>query len=290
MTLTTGIHDRVAADAYHSGATATPSLSASVAKLLISKSPAHARAAHPILNPDLVREQKTEFDIGTAAHALLLEGEDILAVWAGKDWRTNEAKAFKATAYDEGRIPAKLDQAHAVRAMAAAARDQLQQHAAQPPLFVDGKPEQTLVWEDEGGVVCRARLDWLRDDYEAVDDYKTTGASADPMAWTRTMYGMGADVQVAFYIRSVERLTGIRPLFRFAVQETYEPYALSVVDLAPAAIALAETKVDRAITLWAECLEKDFWPAYPTAVASIELPTWEELRWLEREGQQEEAA
>jgi hypothetical protein len=30
-------------------------------------------------------------------------------------------------------------------------------------------------------------------------------------------------------------------------------------------------------------MEKDFWPAYPSQVASIEVPTWEEMRWLDRQ-------
>jgi hypothetical protein len=96
------------------------------------------------------------------------------------------------------------------------------------------------------------------------------------------MYGMGADVQVAFYVRGVERLTGIRPVFRYAVVETYPPYALSVVDLAPSALAFAEDKVQTAIDLWAACLAADSWPAYCEQVASVELPTWAEMDWLQR--------
>lgn len=104
------------------------------------------------------------------------------------------------------------------------------------------------------------------------------------------MYGMGADVQVAFYVRGVERLTGIRPVFRYVVLETYPPYELSLIDLAPSALALAESKVERAIEIWAECLERDEWPGYDRRVASIEVPTWEEMRWLERQGEEAAAA
>lgn len=278
-----GIHDSISGDYYHAGLTRTPSLSSYIAKLLVTKSPAHARAAHPVLNPDLERVEETKYDIGTAAHKLLLEGEDACAVYVGDSWRTNEAKTFRDEQRAIGKIPLLLEQAGDVRDMVAAAHAQLARHRAEPPLFTEGKPEQTLVWEDDHGVICRARLDWLRDDHTAIDDYKTTSASADPAAWTRTMYGMGADMQVAFYIRGVEKLTGTCPAFRYAVCETYPPYALSVVDLAPAAMALAEEKVQRAIDLWATCLDQDVWPAYPSEVASLELPTWEEMRWLERE-------
>jgi len=283
VTLTPGIHDAIPSEHYHNGGTTTPSLSASIANLLITKSAAHARANHPTLNPNHKRKESDRFDIGTAAHALLLQGDNIIAIWDGDDWRKKDAQAFRDAARSQGRIPLLADQADDVRAIVSAARQQVSYHTAQPALFTDGKPEQTLVWEDDHGVLCRARLDWLRDDYQAIDDYKTTSASADPDRWTRTMYGIGADVQVAFYERGVERLTGIRPVFRYAVQETYPPYALSVVDLAPSALELARDKVSMAIVRWARCLEEDAWPAYDQRVASIEAPTWEEMRWLERQ-------
>ena len=288
MTLDVGIHDGVRADVYHADPCERPSLSSSIAKILVSKSPAHARIAHPILNPDLEREDATKFDIGTAAHALFLEGDDAIFTMIADSWRTNDAKEARDEAREAGKIPLLLKQAGDVRSMVAEARAQIDKHRARPKLFTDGKPEQTLIWKEDNGVICRARLDWLRDDRTAVDDYKSTSSSADPAAWSRTLYGMNADVQVAFYMRGVERLTGIRPAFRFVVQETKEPYALSVVDLSPAALALAEEKVAKAIKVWELCLDRDMWPAYTTDVASIELPTWEELRWLET--QEDEAA
>lgn len=282
MTLAPGIHDAVTAADYHDGGD-TPMLSASIARILVSKSPAHAKAAHPVLNPEREREESTKYDLGTSAHALLLQGDDIIETIVATDWRTKEAKEARDDARAAGKIPLLLEQAGDVRSMVAEAKAQLARHRATPPLFADGKPEQTLVWEDDFGVICCARLDWLRDDYQAVDDYKTTSASADPEKWTRTMYGMGADVQVAWYMRGVEKLTGVRPVFRYVVQETYPPYALSVVDLAPSALALGVAKVESALSLWAQCLEADSWPAYTQHVASIEVPTYEEMRWLERE-------
>lgn len=273
------------ADTYHADEVidTPPTLSASIANMLITKSPAHARAAHPKLNPNLVREESDKFDLGTCCHELLLRGISIIDVIDANDWRTKDAKEARTASRQAGRIPLLPPQAAAVTEMVAAAREQLADHTADPPLFTDGKPEQTLVWAEGNGVVCRARLDWLRDDFTAIDDLKSTSASAEPSRWTRTMYGMGSDVQVAFYRRGVEKLTGVTPAFRYAVVETYPPYVLSVVDLAPSALALAEAKVDAAIEIWADCLTNDFWPGYDQRVASIELPTWEEMRWLERE-------
>lgn len=285
-----GIRD-VTADTYHADNLAdVPTLSASIAHILISQSPAHARAAHPKLNPQLVREETDRFDIGTCAHSILLQGDDLIHEVDAPDWRTKLAKEEREAARAAGRVPLLVRHAESVRDMVAAARAQLDVHEAAPPLFTDGKPEQTIIWEDAHGVVCRARLDWLRDDLATIDDYKTTSASADPDRWARTMYGIGGDVQVAFYLRGVEALTGGQPAWRYVVQETSPPYLLSVVDLAPSALALAVAKVEMAVTVWARCLESGEWPGYPSRVASIDAPTWEETRWYEREDREAAAA
>src|SRR6266540_4263714 len=102
-----------------------------------------------------------------------------------------------------------------------------------------------------------------------------------------TLYSIGADVQVAFYLRGLERLTGKRPEWRYVVQETFPPFALSVISLGPDVLELANAKVERAITLWAECLDSGEWPAYPRRVCWAEAPAWEMSRWLEKEAREE---
>lgn len=271
------------ADIYHADPCPTPSLSASLAHILCAQSPAHAKAAHPQLNPNLVREENERFDIGTAAHAILLEGKAAVEVIDAPDWRTNAAKDARDAARADGKIPLLAKVLVEVDAMVAAASAQLAAHGAVPPLFQDGKPEQTLVWEEPGGVVCRSRLDWLRDDHTAIDDLKTTGRSANPEQYSRALFGVGGDVQAAFYIRGVEKLTGVTPEFRWVVVETTAPYALSVISPGPDILTIGRKKVEYAIDLWRRCITTDEWPAYPTDVCYAELPSWEEARWLEQE-------
>jgi hypothetical protein len=273
----------IPADEYQADPCERPSLSASIAHLLCTRSPAHARAAHPKLNPDLRRAEKEHYDVGTAAHAMLLEGRDAVVVVDAPNWRTKAAQDERDAARAAGQVPLLLHVLEEVEAMVAAAREQLAAHRAQPPLFSEGKPEQTLVWEEPGGVLCRARLDWLRDDGRTVDDLKTTSRSANPESYSRTLFGVGGDVQAAFYVRGVERLTGIVPEFRWCVVETAPPYALSVVSPAPDMLLLGADKVEYAIKAWQHCLERDEWPAYPTEVCYAQAPPWEETRWLEKD-------
>lgn len=286
-----GIYD-LSSDAYHADPGDRPSLSASIASILCSASPAHARAAHPRLNPDFARQEEQHFDIGTAAHWLLLQGDtaDVVTIVDAADWRTKVAQEQRDEARAAGRLPLLARHWDAVQAMVAAAREQLAQHTAAPPLFVDGKPERTLVWEDDG-VLCRARLDWLRDDYAAIDDYKSTGRSASPEAWIRSsLVANGGDIQVAFYLRGLRALTGAEADWRWCVQETSPPYALSVIAPGPDVLALGESKVQYALKAWRRGVESGVWPAYEPRVATAELPAWEDARWLEKTERERAAA
>lgn len=278
----TGVHTIAATD-YHGDPAPDPSLSAHIAQLLCERSAWHAWTAHPRLNPDYQTDEAGKFDLGTAAHALLLQGEQIVHEVEAADWRTKDAQEVRAKARENGLIPLLTHQWEQVQQMVAAVREQLARLEVDPAPLVDGDPEQTLVWQEPNGVWCRARLDWLHTDGRAVDDLKTTGRSADPRQWARTtMWSIGADVQAAFYLRGLQAVRGEAAAFRFVVCETEPPYAVSMVAPSSAVLELATAKVEWAIERWAECVESDEWPGYPQEVAYAELPEWAHARWLER--------
>jgi hypothetical protein len=282
------IADLAAAD-YHADQTKDmPTLSSSIANILLNRSPLHAWTAHPRLNPNWEPEVDDKFDIGTAVHALLLQGLNIMEVIAYPDFKSNAAKEARDSARANGRLPILTKNAKRVEEMCNAVAEQLKMFDADPVPLTGGKPEQTMVWQDSAtGVWCRARIDWLHDDLSAIDDLKTTTRSAHPEAFAKNLYSYGCDVQAAFYLRGIQALKG-SPVsgmmdWRWVVVETSPPYGLSVVEPGPAVLELADAKVDAALKLWAECLERNVWPGYPTKVATAELPAWEEARWLARE-------
>lgn len=274
------------AEEYHADPVAEPSLSSSICKILLERSPRHAWLAHPRLNPHCEPIRKMQFDLGAAAHAVLLEGAAGLAVIEAEDYKTKSAREARDAAYAAGKIPVLARQADEVEAMVWAARRQLAAHSEAREAFDPalGKPEQTLVWR-EGDVWCRARLDWLPAGGNVFFDYKTTGASANPEQWgQRQLFDTGCDIQAAFYRRGIKAALGIEGAhFRFVVQETEPPYALSVVSLTPAALDMADRKVAEAIALWRWCLKRNRWPGYPSRVCYVDPPPWHERRWLERE-------
>jgi hypothetical protein len=285
-----------------------PSLNGTVLKAFIGDSPLHGWTQHPKLNPEYVEKVASKFDLGSAVHALFLQGQDvteqpetfqvddeavraaILVSVEGKpfalitdadDWRTKAAKDVRDEARRRGLVPLLGEQWAQTRTVAEKIRAQLPAFHADPPLFVAGKAERTLVWRDRG-VLCRARMDWLHDSLECCDDLKSTGRSANPRTWERTtMWAIGADIQAAFTLRGLRAALGVESTFRFILAETEPPYAISVITPGEQALALANAKIDVALEKWKRCLAEDRWPAYPLEVLTISPPPWMEQQWYD---------
>ncbi len=279
---------------YHADRVAdVPTLSASIAKILLAESPAHAWAAHPRLNPEYQPVMKPEFDFGTVVHKMFLENDTGCVIQVlENDWRKKVAQEQRDEIRALGKIPLLSKDMDHVLKMVDALRARVADIEAEPPIFGGaGFAEQTLVW-NEDGVACRSRLDWMHQDYTAIDDLKTTSVSANPQKWARQLYSMNYDVQAEFYERAVTAFAAtmspqaVTPVYRLAIIEKQPPYALTVMQLSPAGRVLAQAKVDRALLLWKRCLESGVWPGYPQTVATAEPPAWaEEQFWASMEGE-----
>jgi hypothetical protein len=269
----TGTILQMTADEYHADPAQTPSLSASVGKILMSKSAYHAWLAHPRLNPKYQAEESGTFDIGTAAHALLLEGSRAkICVIEADDWRTKAAKEARDQARASGLTPILARHNVAVIRMVDAAKAFIETTELSG-IFQDGAPEQTLVWKDNG-VACRSRLDWLTKDRRVILDYKSS-ASAQPDWFSRQIANMGYDFQAAFYLRGLKACGHPDAQFVFLAQEIDPPHACSLHGIAPSMLAIAEAKVQRAIDLWRQCLTTGKWPAYDNRVHWAEATAWQ---------------
>ena len=286
MTLTEGIHE-IDEATYHADPCPQPSLSSSIAKVLLGQSPRHAWVAHPRLNKNHEPEESGTFDIGSAAHRVVLGKGADLAVIEADSYRTKAAGEARDKARAEGKIPVLTQHFESIVAMHAACRAQLSAHEEAAGAFTKGQPEVTLIWR-EGEIWCRCRLDWLPHDRRFFDDYKTT-TDASPEAVVNRVFGNGYDVQAAFYRRGIRKILAVPdPKFRFIVQEKTAPYAMTVAALTPAALDMADRKVEAALQLWAWCLKRNEWPGYPGRTVYVEPPLWHERQWLEREERESE--
>jgi hypothetical protein len=285
----------VDAEAYHADPAPEPSLSASVASILVEETPAHAWAAHPRLGlePD-DDDGSSRLDLGTVVHTLLLgKGRDIVGIDA-KDFKTKAAQKERAEARAEGKTPVLLKDLARAEMIADAARGFVRTVPGCEGLFdpEHGRPEVAMVWQDETGPWCRSLVDWLPNDRRVIWDVKTTARSANPAGAGRLIANHGYELAAAFYERGLVHLEpelAGRVVFRWLFVEIDPPFACSIVELDGTGLEIGRRKVRAALDLWKRCREADSWPAYPARVCVAEYPSFTADRWLEREVRDAEA-
>ena len=151
-----GIYD-IDVDDYHADPVPGGSLSSSGARKLLPPScPAKFRYEQDNPGPSQARH----FDLGHAAHKLVLGVGAPLVVIEAANYKTKAAQEQQKAAHLAGHVPLLTHEHDQVQAMAAAIRE----HPIAGPLFnpEHGTPEVSLFWHDTPtGVMCRARIDWL---------------------------------------------------------------------------------------------------------------------------------
>lgn len=266
---------QISHDLYHADPCIVPSLAAGIADALINQSPAHAWTRHRKLNPNYIEKNDSKFDIGTAGHALLLEGIDRMHVCRFDDWRKSDARAMRDDARAQGLVPILAKHEPKVRAMVKAAATKFAACTDLAGYTMDaGMAEHTLIWkEDETWLRCRP--DWMSPDRRIMLDAKFTDASANPEAYARMIVSMAYDLRASFYLRGNKATGGHESaVYLFLVQETEPPYATSIIGLPPAFVAMGDDKVERAIALWRRCMASGKWPGYPNRICYVEPPAW----------------
>lgn len=273
-----GIYE-MTAEAYHRDPVPGGSLSSSGArKLLDPGCPAQFK-----YDRDNEQRHRREFDIGHAAHLLVLGEGPELEVIDFPDWKKVAARELRDLAYDEGKVPLLTKEHEQVQAMAAAIR----QHPTAGALFAAGAgvAEQSLFWQDPHyGVWRRARPDWMPhradDSRLVVVDYKTARA-VDPGALQRAVYEHGYHAQAAWYLDAVKAL-GLagdqQPAFVFVFQAKTAPYLVHLVELDFPALALGAARNDRALSIYAECQRTGDWPGFNDRITYLPLAPWAEKK------------
>lgn len=282
-----GIYLDIPERVYHADPLPSPSLSASIANVLIDQSPGHAWYAHPRLNAARTIEQSTKAqNLGVALHKLILGKGRPLKIINADDYRTNAAKDARDKAIANDETPLLNKELEAAEEIAQTALRRLARTPVASLLGADnGDAEVTLAWREHNGVWCRSRVDWLphiarRGGHITVLDLKTTAQSAKADDWQRTMFDMGGDVQSEFYKRGLRALIpGVRSVeFVFVVIEQTPPYAVEVCKSSGETAADAQESVALAIKAWGDCLARgvneEAWPMYGDQIVQIDPPAW----------------
>lgn len=284
-----GIYANYDIDAYFADPAPKPSLTQSIAKVLIERSPAHAKQEHPRLRDPVTEDEPAEkYDavkaIGNAAHALMIGRGKTVAEAQFDNFQTKAAKEFRDAPENVGKVV--ILSKHLIRAtdMVRAARAQLDA-VGWKDAFRVGNGEVMIAWK-EGDLWFRSLIDWLSPDALVVTDYKTTGLNCAPHAIAGMIEKAGWQVQSAMHDRGLNVLSpggAGRRKFRFVAQENEPPYALTAVELGEHWLTMGRKQLAFAVGSWMLCMETGIWPAYPAKVQRPEYPGYAEARWLGRE-------
>ncbi len=293
-----GIYLDMATADYFGDPCPVPSLTQSVAKILLDRFPKKAWLAHPALNPNWEPKEDKKFAIGNAAHGLMLGRGKDMAIFDHEDWNaTGAGKGAKKElheqrdiALEQNKVPILRHQYDAASEMVLSAR--LQLSAMQddlPGAFTDGHGEVVIAAEVQG-VWLRSMVDWMVDPTHLYD-YKTTDMTASPERIPYIMAAAGWDIQAAIQERIFDAIDPAgqgRRHHYFVCQETDEPFAVVPSELPESVMNIGRRKLDAAITVWRSCVVTGEWPMYGRKVLSPSYPAYAEARWMERLAEEEE--
>lgn len=242
--------------------------SQSTAKVVLSRSPAHARAGYR-------KKPTTSMEAGDIVHKLLLGKGKEFVVINSDSFRTKVAQQQRDDAREKGLVPVLVDEFEAHNIAAEKIRIQL----ADRGVNLDGVSEQPFTWTEEteyGPVLCKGMLDHVWLDVGIALDLKTT-ADASPIAVERIAANMGYDVQWAAYTRGLAQLLpqfAGKHALAFAFCELENPHAVNFTEPDGNFQQLGTRRWLRAVTTWAKCIRDNHWPAYGTGTNPLTAPGW----------------
>jgi hypothetical protein len=269
-----GLYTLTAAE-YHADPVLGGSLSSSGARTILD-CPALFR--HEQDNP---QPPKKTFDLGHAAHRLVLgDGPELVRIDAD-EWRTDAVKAKVREVRARGAVPLKPAEWDQVHAMAAA----LLQHPVAARLFEPGTgtAESAGFWRDDRTSVMRRVLwDWRPNPGPGrmvIPDYKTC-RSAAPDDLGKAMHEYGYHQQADWYRAGAQALglADEHAAFVFVCQEKTAPYLVTVFEPDAIAMRIGAARNRAALDLYARCVETGHWPGYTADIAYLPLPAWAEKR------------
>tara|TARA_R100000231_G_scaffold120610_1_gene90738 strand:+ start:756 stop:1592 length:837 start_codon:yes stop_codon:yes gene_type:complete len=218
------------------------------------------------------------FDFGTAAHALILPGEDINDVAVrmpeGMKKTTKEGKAFVAE--HAGKILLNESDAYALDQMV----ESVNSHGFARGLLtgeLKGKSEQSYFATDsDTGLRIKARPDFITtsEGSNLIIDLKTT-TDASPKGFQKSMASFSYYKQAAWYLDVVELASGNRPdAFLFVCIEKQRPFNCAVYMADEEMLELGRKHAYEDLFKIHEWIRSGIYPGYSTQVEMISLPKW----------------
>ena len=135
--------------------------------------------------------------------------------------------------------------------------------------------ELSALFDDrETGLKCKARLDGLSKEFDAIIDLKSC-AVAERSVFEKSIFNFGYHRQGAFYRHACSMLgLAVRNHILIAVEKT-APYAVAVYRLTDDALNQGAKECRELLQQWSECERFDRWKqGYSENIQDISLPAW----------------
>lgn len=239
----------------------------------IMQSPFHYYARH--LDPDRPAPAEKAGQLeGTLAHCAILEPEEFSKRFVVGPDVSRATKAWKEfEAANEGLVCIKPDQYDTAMRQA----EQVRRLPAVAEALARGRSEVSAFWiDEETGVLCRVRPDWVNELSSGVVllDVKTY-SSAAPDEFARQVARKGYARQDAMYSDGYGTAAQVNVhAFLFVAVESTWPYAASVCQLDDESADAGYMEYRDALHRYAHCRRTGIWPGYSTDVELIRMPNW----------------
>jgi len=223
-------------------------------------------------------DRSDSMTLGSAVHHLVLGEANFARKFAVrpkefKDWRTNDAKAWRAAQIADGREVLVPDQLETIKAIAS----NLAKHPLVRDGLLSGLVEQSIIVKDaQTGLWLKSRIDVLALSASTLCDLKTCIDASDA-GLNRTMGDREYQFQFGFGGIVYEQHFGRSPgnddhVLVFC--ETKRPFPVVVRPVDIGAVAIGRMQARRALRKIAAAFESDDWPAYDSDLRTLYLPPW----------------
>lgn len=226
------------------------------------------------------RESSPQMNLGTLAHAMILEGAEVFQkrfyAIPKADRRTKEGKAAweEAVKAAGNRTVITVEDLQMVSAMC----DSVANHPFAYELLTNGKPEIAITWDIEG-VKCKAKADYIKTTLHGspmtvLVDLKTTQSCDIRKFSNKTIFDSGYDRQMAFYFDGLTaNMTAPQAVYIVAVENT-KPFTCNVFDMTEC-LERGRNRYMRLFKQYTACKESNSFPTYQYAGAYIvKPPVW----------------
>lgn len=239
-----------------------PALTNSGIKDLLQSCPAKFAYRHPAIGqPPEERKETIATHLGSLVHRLALGKGDDYIVSPYDEYRSKEAKEWKASVEKQGIIPVKAAVYDQAEAMAKVIRKAIQKQCQGHPY----ETEVVVAWQRLVGdrlIWCRLMLDVWCPALMLAMDVKTIIDASDKSIVRA--FATGYAQQEAWYTEGVEAaldaMGKVRFIFLFVEKDA--PYLDRVGDPSEAFREGAKIGIDHAASIFAECMTANAWPGY----------------------------